>query len=278
MGASKAMLGAIAGDIIGSVYEGKVAWQSARTPRFRPLFHPMCRFTDDTVLTVAVAEGILRGVDLVDLFKDYYRRYPGAGYGGTFRRWAASGDREPYQSWGNGSAMRAGPVGFAYDSLDEVLLRAKWTAEVTHDHPEGIKGAQATAAAVFLARTGSDKEGIRDQIERKFGYRLDRTIDELRPGFDFDVSCRGTVPPAIRAFLESTDYEDAVRLAVSLGGDADTLACIAGGIAQAYYGGVPPGIRDRALQELDEPLRAIVEEFEARYPHPSPSVAPGPVP
>src|SRR5262245_19938581 len=137
------MLGAIAGDIIGSVYEGKVAWQSARTSRFQPLFHPRCRFTDDTVLTIAVAESVLHGGDLVDLFKNYARRYPWAGYGGTFRRWLASEDREPYQSWGNGSAMRVSPVGFAYDSLAEVLLRAKWTAEVTHDHPEGIKGAQA---------------------------------------------------------------------------------------------------------------------------------------
>jgi ADP-ribosylglycohydrolase len=259
------MLGAIAGDIIGSVYEGKTGWMSARTPHFKPLFHPKCRFTDDTVLTIAVAESILHGGDLVDLFKDYARRYPGAGYGGTFRRWAASEDREPYQSWGNGSAMRVSPVGFAYDSLAEVLLRAKWTAEVTHDHPEAIKGAQATAAAVFLARTGGDKDQVRDYVERKFGYRLDRPIDEIRPGFDFDVSCRGTVPPAIRAFLESTDYESAVRLAVSLGGDADTLACIAGGIAQAYYGGVPADIRDRAVQELDEPLRAILDEFEARF-------------
>ncbi len=262
------MLGAIAGDIIGSVYEGKTGWMSARTPEFLPLFYPRCRFTDDTVLTIAVAEGILRGGDLVDLFKDYARRYPGAGYGGTFRRWAASESREPYQSWGNGSAMRVSPIGFAYDSLAEVLLRAKRTAEVTHDHPEGIKGAQATAAAIFLARNGSDKEQIRDDIERKFAYRLDRSIDELRPGFDFDVSCRGTVPPAIRAFPDSTDYESAIRLAVSLGGDADTLACIAGGIAHAYYGDVPSDIRIRAMERLDEPLRAIVDEFEARFPGP----------
>ncbi len=263
------MLGAIAGDIIGSVYEGKVAWQSARTPHFKPLFHPKARFTDDTVLTVAVAESILHGGDLVDLFKDYARSYPGAGYGGTFRRWAESEDREPYQSWGNGSAMRVSPVGYAYDSLDEVLLRARWTAEVTHDHPEAIKGAQATAAAVFLARTGSDKEQIRDYIGRKFGYSLESRIEDIRPAFQFDVSCKGTVPPALLAFLESTDYEGAVRLAVSLGGDADTLACIAGGIAQAHYGGVPAEIRDRALDRLDDRLRSVVEEFEARFPHPA---------
>jgi ADP-ribosylglycohydrolase len=260
------MLGAIAGDIIGSVYERNTGWMSARTPHFKPLFHPKCRFTDDTVLTIAVAESILHGGDLGDLFEDYARRYPGAGYGRTFRRWAASKDREPYQSWSNGSAMRVSPVGHAYYSLDEVLLRAKWTAEVTHDHPEAIKGAQATAAAVFLARTGADKEQIRDHVEREFGYHLDKPIDEIRPEFQFDVSCQGTVPPAIRAFLESTDYESAVRLAVSLGGDADTLACIAGGIAAAYYGGVPADIRDRAVQKLDEPLRAILDEFEARFP------------
>jgi ADP-ribosylglycohydrolase len=164
--------------------------------------------------------------------------------------------------------MRVSPVGFAYDVLDEVLLRARWTAEVTHNHPDGIIGAQATAAAVYLARTGGSKEAIRDYIERKFGYDLSAQLDDIRPGYGFDVSCRGSVPPAILAFLESTDYESAVRLAVSLGGDTDTLACIAGGIAQAYYGGVPGPIREQALARLDDGLREVVEEFEARYPQP----------
>jgi ADP-ribosylglycohydrolase len=259
------MLGAIAGDVIGSVYEGKKAWMSARTPHFQPLFDPKACFTDDTVLTVAVAESILRGDDLVDLFKRYARTYPGAGYGGTFRQWAESDDREPYNSWGNGSAMRVSPVGFAYDVLDEVLIRARWTAEVTHDHPEGIKGAQATAAAVFLARTGSDKQEIRDTIERKFGYDLSARLDDIRPAYKFDVSCRGSVPPALIAFLESSDYEDAIRLAVSLGGDTDTIACIAGGVAQAYYGGIPDAIREETLARLDDPLREVVEEFEGRF-------------
>jgi ADP-ribosylglycohydrolase len=259
------MLGTIAGDIIGSVYEGKKAWKLARTPDFEPLFDPRARFTDDTVLTVAVAEGILHGGDLVDLLKDYARSYPGAGYGGTFRGWAESDERAPYSSWGNGAAMRVSPVGFAYDSLDEVLIRARWTAEVTHDHPEGIRGAQATAAAVFLARTGHGKEEIRATIERKFGYDLSQRLDDLRPTFRFDVSCQGTVPPALVAFLESDDYEHAVRLAVSLGGDADTLAAIAGGIAQAYYGGVPAPIREQALARLDVRLAAVVEEFEGRF-------------
>jgi ADP-ribosylglycohydrolase len=259
------MLGAIAGDVIGSVYEGNKAWHHARTPHFQPLFDPAARFTDDTVLTVAVAESILHGRDLVDLLKDYGRAYPGAGYGGTFRQWVQSDSREPYYSWGNGSAMRVSPVGFAYGMLDEVLLRARWSAEVTHNHPEGIAGAEATAAAVFLARTGSGKDEIRSFIERKFGYDLGGTLDELRPRYRFDVSCRGSVPPAILAFLESTDFESAVRLAISLGGDADTLACIAGGIAQAYYGGVPEDIRRPTLARLDDRLRGVVEEFEARF-------------
>jgi ADP-ribosylglycohydrolase len=150
--------------------------------------------------------------------------------------------------------------------LEEVLLRARWTAEVTHNHPEGIAGAQATAAAVCLARTGSSKDDIREFIERKFGYDLTTSLDELRPRYRFDVSCRGSVPPALRAFLESTDYESAVRLAISLGGDCDTIACIAGGVADAYYGGVPADIRAQALARLDERLRRVVEEFESRYP------------
>jgi ADP-ribosylglycohydrolase len=260
------MLGAIAGDIIGSVYEGKRAWYHARSVDFEPLFASDARFTDDTVLTIAVADSILHGGDLADLLKRYARAYPGAGYGGRFAAWAESDCREPYVSWGNGSAMRVSPVGFAYPMLDEVLVRARWTAEVTHNHPEGVKGAEAVAAAVFLARTGSSKEEIRALIERKFGYHLGATIEEIRPGYRFDVSCQGSVPPAIIAFLDSTDFESAVRLAVSLGGDADTLACIAGGIAQAYYGSVPTPIREQALALLDSPLRAVVEEFEARYP------------
>jgi ADP-ribosylglycohydrolase len=270
------MLGAIAGDIIGSVYEGKKAWMRARTPSFQPLFAAGARFTDDTVLTVAVADSILHGGDLAVLLKEYARAYPGAGYGGTFELWALSDSREPYNSWGNGSAMRVSPVGFAFDMLDEVLLRARWTAEVTHNHPEGVAGAKATAAAVYLARTGSSKEEIREYVERKFGYDLGVGLDELRPAYRFDVSCRGTVPPALRAFLESTDYESAVRLAVSLGGDCDTLACIAGGVAEAYYGGVPADIRLEALGRLDERLRGVVEEFEARYQFPGSSPSSGP--
>jgi ADP-ribosylglycohydrolase len=259
------MLGAIAGDIIGSVYENKKSWQHDKRPDFEPLFHPRARFTDDTVLTVAVADSILHGRDLVEALKEYARAYPDAGYGKTYLEWAHSESREPYLSWGNGSAMRVSPVAFAYDMLDEVLLRARWTAEVTHNHPEGIKGAQATAAAVYLARKGSDKAAIRAFIERKFGYDLSGSVAELRPHYKFDVSCQGSVPPALLAFLDSTDYESAVRLAVSLGGDADTLACIAGAVAHAYYASVPDEIRGEALARLDDRLRAVLAEFETRF-------------
>lgn len=260
------MLGAIAGDIIGSVYEGKRRWLVERSADFRPLFAARACCTDDTVLTVAVADWVLHGGDLAVLLKDYYRRYPGAGFGGDFRRWAASEESGPYGSWGNGSAMRVGPVAWACDTAAEVLHRAEESARVTHDHPEGIKGAQATALATFLARSGAAKWEIRDEVERRFGYDLSARLDDIRPSFAFDSSCRGTVPPAIVAFLESADYEHAVRLAVSLGGDCDTLACIAGGIAAAAYGGVPGPIRAEALARLDGPLRSVVDEFEGRFP------------
>jgi ADP-ribosylglycohydrolase len=255
------MLGAIAGDIIGSVYEGR----NVKTPDFDPLFHPRCHPTDDTVLSVAVADSILTGADLTDKLKEYFGRYPNAGYGGTFFRWACSFGRAPYNSWGNGSAMRVSPVGYAYGSVEEVLKYAKWSADVTHNHPEGVKGAQATATAIFLARTGSGKDEIRDYVGRTFGYDLSRTVDEIRPHYVFDVSCQGSVPQAITAFLESDHYEDAVRKAISLGGDSDTIACITGGIAQAFYGGVPDAIRQEALARLDVPLRAVVEQFSERY-------------
>jgi ADP-ribosylglycohydrolase len=228
------MLGAIAGDIIGSVYEAR----PIKTTRF-PLFHPLCRFTDDTVLTVALADSLMHGHTYVDQLKRYYRAYPRAGYGGSFHQWAQSERSDPYNSWGNGSAMRVSPVGFAFGSMDEVLEHAKRSAEVTHDHPEGIKGAQAVASAVFLARNKQTKEQIKNYIETTFGYDLDRTLDEIRPRYEFQVSCQKSVPQAIRAFLESDDFENAVRLAISLGGDSDTLACMAGGIAQAFYGGAP---------------------------------------
>ncbi|MDQ2730927.1 MAG: ADP-ribosylglycohydrolase family protein [Armatimonadota bacterium] len=250
------MLGAIAGDVIGSIYE----WNNIRTTEF-PLFSEGCRFTDDTVLTVAVAECILKGSDYVDAFHSYYSRYPHAGFGGSFRNWAGSKRREPYNSFGNGSAMRVSPVGYAFGTMPDVLREAERSAAVTHNHPEGIKGAQAVASAIFMARTGSSKDEIRAFMERSFRYDLSATLDDIRPLYRFDVSCQGSVPQAIRAFLESDGYEDAVRKAISLGGDSDTLACMAGGIAAAFYGGVPEPVREKALGILDEPLRAVAMEF-----------------
>lgn len=250
------MLGAIAGDIIGSIYEGN----NLKTKDF-PLFQPNCRFTDDTVLTVAVADVLLRGGSYTNQFKSYYHRYPYAGYGGNFINWAKSDCREPYNSWGNGSAMRVSPVGFAFNDLDSVLKEAKSSAEVTHNHPEGIKGAQATAAAILLARTTQDKATIRSYITTNFGYNLESTLEQIRPSYKFDVSCQGSVPQAIVAFLESTDFEDAIRNAISIGGDSDTIACIAGSIAQAFYGGVPEAIVQRVLSYLDQHLTTVTEEF-----------------
>lgn len=232
------MIGAIAGDVIGSFYE---AFPTKETDF--PLFHEDCRFTDDTVLSVAVADRILHGGDLVDKLHTYFHEYPQAGYGMSFIRWAGYRHREPYNSWGNGSAMRVCLVGFAFDSLDVVLTRAKESARVTHNHVEGIRGAQATASAIFMARNGQDKSEIKGFIQSQFGYDLSRTIREIRPDYSFNESCQGSVPQSIIAFLESTDYETSVRNAVSLGGDADTMACIAGGIAEAYYGGVPDSMR-----------------------------------
>ena len=254
------MLGALAGDIIGSVHE----FRQEKTMDF-PLFVEVSRFTDDTVLTVAVADCLLTDASYVDKFHEYARDYPDGCYGLRFWRWVESGSREPYNSWGNGSAMRVSPVGCALPTLEEVLREAERSAEVTHNHPEGVRGAQATAAAVFLARQGEPKGRIRQFIQAHFAYDLNRTIDDIRPTYSFDESCQGTVPEAIIAFLDSSDYEETVRLAISLGGDADTLACIAGGIAGAFYGGVPKDIAELAMGRLDDRLREVVQRFSEEY-------------
>jgi ADP-ribosylglycohydrolase len=250
------MIGAIAGDIIGSVYE----WNNIKTKQFE-LFAPRCFFTDDTVLTVALADSIMSGTRYIDNLRKYYRWYPGRGYGGSFHKWAQGSDSKPYNSWGNGAAMRISPVGFAYNDIDTVLLKAAEFTEITHNHPEGIKGGQATAVAIFLARTGKSKEEISKFIESTFQYDLSKHVDEIRPSYKFDESSQGTVPQAIRAFLDSTDFEDAIRTAVSLGGDTDTLACITGGIAQAFYGGVPKEIANKVYSILDDHLGSITKEF-----------------
>lgn len=254
------MLGAIAGDIIGSVYE----WYGIKTTEF-PLFQQECDFTDDTVMTIATAHSILNNVDYAQSYRMFGRRYPNRGYGGYFRIWLATDEAEPYNSWGNGSAMRVSPVGFAFDTTKEVLQQAKKSAEVTHNHPEGIKGAQATALAIYLARTQNSRENIKKEISDRFGYDLKRTVTEIRPHYQFDVSCRGTVPEAIIAFLESQNFEHAIRLAVSLGGDSDTLACITGAIAQAYYGKIPNHIITEVRNILPAELLEIVNNFTSRY-------------
>jgi ADP-ribosylglycohydrolase len=230
-----------------------------------PLFSAGSRFTDDTVLTVAVADSILHRVGYTAKLKEYYRYYPHAGYGWYFHLWASSESSEPYNSWGNGSAMRVSPVGFAFNTIDDVLAEAKRSAEVTHNHIEGIKGAQATAAAIFLARSGESKHEIRRYIEKTFGYNLSEPLDSIRESYTFDVSCQGSVPQAIVAFLESENYEDAVRKAISIGGDSDTIACIAGGIAQAFYQGLPAFITSKVRAILDDRLNRVVAEFAESY-------------
>ncbi|HNX78065.1 MAG TPA: ADP-ribosylglycohydrolase family protein [Candidatus Rifleibacterium sp.] len=254
------MLGAIAGDIIGSVYEHK----NTKSKDFE-LFTAGSCFTDDSVLTLAIADCLLTGADCRANLLKFYHAYPDAGFGGGFHAWANSEDPQPYNSWGNGAAMRISPAGFAFSDLDTVLAKAKEFTMVTHNHPEGIKGAQATAAAVFLARTGSSKDEIRNYIERTFAYDLSRHIDEIRPGYRFDVSCQGSVPQAIRAFIDSTGYEDAIRCAISLGGDSDTIACITGGIAQAFYGPIPEFIARQVYEILDSNLKTIATTFMQKY-------------
>lgn len=254
------MIGAIGGDIIGSVFEA----DPIKTTEFS-LLSKHSRFTDDTVLTVAVAEAILYGIDYATALRFWGRRYPDAGYGMSFFRWLKDDTAGPYNSWGNGSAMRVSPVGFAFDDQDAVLAEAKKSAAVTHNHAEGVKGARATALAVYLARTGSSKDEIRQTIADRFGYNLYRRLDDIRPGYRFDISCQGTVPAAMIAFIESVDYEDAVRKAVSLGGDSDTLACITGGIAQAFYKHIPANILDSILVRLPADFIKIIDQFNTGF-------------
>jgi ADP-ribosylglycohydrolase len=250
------MLGAIAGDIIGSRFE----FNNLRAKDFL-LFHPACVFTDDTVHTLALAESLLTGRPFVQLLKEYFFAYPDAGYGARFRAWAASASETPYNSFGNGAAMRVSPVGWFFNDLATILAEARRSAEVTHNHPEGVKGAQAVAAAIFLARQRADKFWIRRYLEKKFGYNLHRRLDEIRPIYHFDVSCQGSVPEAIIAFLEATDFEDAIRNAISIGGDSDTIACIAGSIAEAFYG-LPEAIERQLWRYLDHRLSSVARQFQ----------------
>jgi ADP-ribosylglycohydrolase len=249
------MLGAIVGDIIGAPFE----LTPVKTKDFE-LFNRGSCFTDDSVLSIAVAEWLLTQADLVDCLKKWYHLHPHVGYGKIFAKWAAHpNDRDPYNSWGNGAAMRVSPIAWACTTLDDVLAKAKASAAVTHNHPEGLAGAQAVAGSIFLARSGASKNDIK-QFAQGFGYNLDRSLHDIRPDYHFNVSCIGSIPEALIAFLESTDFEDAIRNAVSLGGDSDTQGCIAGAIAEAFYGGVPAEIRAQALLRLDGGLIAVLAQ------------------
>ena len=255
------MIGAIAGDVVGSVYE----FHPHKSVEF-PLLGPRSKFTDDTVLTIATAHAILTGQPYGDAYLDFGRRYPGRGYGGNFRQWLHSPNPKPYGSLGNGSAMRVSPVGLAFDTVERVLEEAERSAAPTHNHPEGIKGAQAVALAVFRARHSVPKADIRREIAERFGYDLNRSVDEIRPTYSFDETCPGSVPEALTAFLEADSAEQAIRLAVSLGGDADTQAAIACSIAHPFHRDLPADLIAGVRALLPQEFLEVIEEFESRYP------------
>ena len=259
------MLGAMLGDMIGAPYE----FDRGKKTKVFPLFGRYSEYTDDTVMTVAVAEALMDSMGqsddeiraaLVASMRKWGRRYHNAGYGGRFVGWLASDDPRPYGSFGNGSAMRGSAAGWLCDTLEETRHMARLTAEVTHNHPEGIKGAEATACAIYLARTGSGKEAIRAYVTREFGYDLTRTCDEIRPTYRHVETCQKTVPEAVTAFLEGSDFEDVIRTAVSLGGDCDTLTCIAGSIAEAFYG-IPDEIAAEGRKRLPADMLAVLDRF-----------------
>ena len=259
------MYGAILGDIIGSPYE----FDQGNKSKTFPLFSQQSTYTDDTVMTIAVAEAFMDAPDddviirqrLIETMHRYGRMYPDAGYGGRFAMWLFLDGTEPYNSFGNGSAMRVSSVAWLYNDLDTIRRMARLSAEVTHNHPEGIKGAEATASAIFLARTGSSKAEIKAYIEDQFDYNLSRSCDEIRPDYYHVESCQETVPEAISAFLEGDSFEDVIRTAVSLGGDCDTLTCIAGAIAEGFYG-VPEELKKECQKRLPEDLKEVLAKFD----------------
>lgn len=263
------MLGAIIGDMVGAPFEFD---RGNKTKDFQ-LFSEATEYTDDTVMTIAVAEALLISLNEPDDWKrekltkcmqDWGRRYPDAGYGGMFGRWLMAENPRPYNSYGNGSDMRVSAAGWLFKDLNETLRIARLTAEITHNHEEGIKGAEATAAAIFLLRNGYSKEALKDFIVTEFGYDLSRTCDEIRPEYRHVETCQGTVPEAITAFLEGKDFEDVIRTAVSLGGDSDTLTCIAGNMAEAYYG-IPPLIAKQAIERIEPEMRMVLKVFNRVY-------------
>lgn len=267
------MIGSICGDIVGSVFE----WHNVKSEEF-DLFSRESRFTDDTVMTVAVADKLLTcknqhglfidstaATEYAARFRQYYLRYPYAGFGQMFTDWAKNGGFTKQKSYGNGAAMRVSPIGYAFNDLDSVLREAKLSCVYTHNNREAIQGAMAVAGCVFLARTGVLKEEIRNFVTKKIGYELAFSLDEIRLDYKFDSRTSYSVPPAIVAFLESVDYESAVRKAISIGGDSDTIACIAGGIAHAFYKSMPRYIYDKCYMLLDSGLKKTVNEFVRKY-------------
>ena len=255
------MLGAIAGDIIGSIYEAA----PIKTKDF-PLFGRGVSFTDDTVCTVAIADALLSGGNFGKYLRAYVHRYPGRGYGGMFMRWAHTPDMPAYGSWGNGAAMRVSSVAWLASDEADALATAGRTAAVSHDHPDAIAGAQAAVLAAWLARHGAAPEAIRREIAGRFGYELGQSVDQIRAWYAFDISCKGTVPPALVCALEATGYDEAIRNAVSLGGDTDTLACITGGIAEALHG-LPLQIGEQARGHLDDGLLNVIDRFYQKIDH-----------
>ena len=253
------MLGSIVGDVLGSVHEFK----PLKTKDFE-LFSPNCNFTDDTVMTVAVAEACMNEEPYVDSLQAWGRKYPFAGYGSWFGRWIFSENPEPYNSFGNGSAMRVSSIGWLFDNEEMVLQKASESAQITHNHEEGIIGAQAIALGVCLARKGSSKDQIKEKLESTFGYSLGRTLEKIRPKYHFDVTCQGSVPEAIIAFLESEDFEDAIRNAISLGGDADTQASISGALAEAYYLSIPKPIKEFVISKITPEMLMVLNDFNQR--------------
>jgi len=250
------MIGAIAGDVIGSVYE----WNNLKNKHF-DLFKKSSEFTDDSVLTIATMDSIVNNIPFNVSYKKWFRKYPHSGYGGSFQQWGYSDDLQPYNSWGNGSAMRVSPIGYHYETLQEVLSKSEESASATHNHPEGIKGAQSVAVAIYMAKNGKEKQEIKQYIENNFGYDLNESLDSIREWYEFDVSCQGSVPQAIIAFLESNDYEDAIRNAISIGGDSDTIACITGGIAEAYYKEIPRYIIEEVSKLLPQEMKDVINRF-----------------
>jgi ADP-ribosylglycohydrolase len=253
------MIGAIAGDIIGSVYE----WHNIKTTDF-PLFSPNSKFTDDTVMTVAVADCLLNNKNYTETLKYYGRTFPNVGYGDDFYNWIKSRNDKPNNSYGIGAAMRISPIGYIFNDIESICIEAEKMTVISHNHPEAVKGAQAIAVSIFLSRNGKSKIEIRDFIEHRFGYSLSRRLDDIRLNYKYNESCQGLVPEAITSFLESENYEDAIRKAISLGGDSDTMACVTGGIAEAFYGDIACVIIAETKKRLPSDLLDIIDQFEQR--------------